>query len=148
MALTRNYTPSVYFTKNDYAKRKKKAKKTIERIIEKNPAYKEVIQNKLKQVAHEVSSRTQSRSIKKPIYKPRMGIDFYQTREWLELRYQVIVKYGKTCQCCGSKKLPIHVDHIMPRSKFPDLELDINNLQILCEDCNIGKSNKDVTDWR
>ena len=48
---------------------------------------------------------------------------------------------------CGSTER-IHVDHIKPRSKYPELELDINNLQVLCEDCNIGKSNIDETDWR
>jgi hypothetical protein len=26
--------------------------------------------------------------------------------------------------------------------------LDINNLQVLCEACNIGKTNRDTTDWR
>ena len=147
MALTRSYTQSIYFTKNDLKKRKRKAKKTIANIVKNNPAYKEVIQEKLRQVAY-AASKKQSSNTKRPAYKKGMGIEFYKTREWLELRYKAIVKHGKTCQCCGSKKTPIHVDHIKPRSKFPDLELDINNLQILCEDCNIGKSNKDVTDWR
>jgi len=42
----------------------------------------------------------------------------------------------------------IHVDHIKPRSKFPELELVFDNLQVLCDDCNIGKSNVDSTDFR
>lgn len=42
----------------------------------------------------------------------------------------------------------IHVDHIKPRSKFPELALDVNNLQILCEDCNVGKLNRFETDYR
>ncbi|MFC6439812.1 HNH endonuclease [Bowmanella sp. JS7-9] len=33
----------------------------------------------------------------------------------------------------------LHVDHVKPRAKFPELALDINNLQILCETCNLGK---------
>jgi 5-methylcytosine-specific restriction endonuclease McrA len=28
------------------------------------------------------------------------------------------------------------------------LELTLSNLQVLCEDCNLGKSNTDATDWR
>jgi 5-methylcytosine-specific restriction endonuclease McrA len=28
------------------------------------------------------------------------------------------------------------------------LALEITNLQVLCADCNIGKSNTDETDWR
>jgi hypothetical protein len=77
---------------------------------------------------------------------------FYESREWRELRYEVIKKFGGACQACGatakSSGRPIHVDHIKPRSKFPELELVFENLQILCEDCNLGKSWKDATDWR
>jgi len=32
-----------------------------------------------------------------------------------------------------------HVDHIKPKSKYPDLAYDKTNLQVLCEECNIGK---------
>jgi 5-methylcytosine-specific restriction endonuclease McrA len=42
----------------------------------------------------------------------------------------------------------IHIDHILPRSKYPELSLVFDNLQVLCESCNLGKSNKDETDWR
>ena len=77
--------------------------------------------------------------------------NFYESREWRELRYKALVMYGAVCQCCGASRATgavIHVDHIKPRSKFPELMLSIENLQILCADCNIGKSNKDSTDWR
>lgn len=78
--------------------------------------------------------------------------DFYMSKEWRSLRYKALRKYSAKCMCCGrSKKLHgvvIHVDHIKPRSKYPELALVFDNLQVLCEDCNIGKSNKDETDWR
>lgn len=73
---------------------------------------------------------------------------FYNSFEWKELRYKTLQKYGSVCQCCGSTKKPMHVDHIKPRSKHPELALKPENLQILCEACNIGKLNKDETDWR
>ena len=77
---------------------------------------------------------------------------FYNTQEWKALRYAALKAAGGSCQCCGatakSSGKPLHVDHIKPRSKFPELALDRNNLQVLCEPCNIGKSNKDQTDWR
>lgn len=74
--------------------------------------------------------------------------DFYQSREWRRLRYQVLMHYGRQCQCCNAKDKPLHVDHIKPVSKYPELKLEITNLQILCEDCNIGKSNLDESDFR
>ena len=77
---------------------------------------------------------------------------FYLTDDWRRLRYRVLKKYSARCMCCGRNRkengVTIHVDHIKPRSKYPRLELDFNNLQILCEDCNLGKSNIDETDWR
>jgi len=73
---------------------------------------------------------------------------FYYSREWLEIRYAVLAKYGYNCMVCGIRAKPPHVDHIKPRSKYPALELTFDNLQVLCHDCNIGKSNLDETDWR
>lgn len=76
---------------------------------------------------------------------------FYSSEEWIALRYKALARHGNRCQCCGaspSTGAVIHVDHIKPRSKFPELALDLDNLQILCRNCNVGKSNKDATDWR
>jgi len=76
---------------------------------------------------------------------------FYESREWRELRYKALLKNNGKCELCGSGKhdgVKLHVDHIKPRSLYPDLQLVEDNLQVLCEDCNLGKSNKDDTDWR
>jgi 5-methylcytosine-specific restriction endonuclease McrA len=79
-------------------------------------------------------------------------LNFYDSPEWLRLRYEAFERYGNKCNCCGatyqSCGKPLHVDHIKPRSLFPELELTIENIQILCHDCNIGKSNRFSTDWR
>jgi 5-methylcytosine-specific restriction endonuclease McrA len=76
------------------------------------------------------------------------GDGFYSNEKWLRLRYQALIKYGKRCMVCGDMESQIHVDHIKPRSKYPELELEISNLQILCKACNLGKSNQDETDFR
>lgn len=81
----------------------------------------------------------------------RSSKDFYISREWRAIRYQALKANDGRCELCGASKhdgTMLHVDHILPRSKFPKLELEPTNLQILCEDCNLGKSNKDQTDWR
>jgi hypothetical protein len=51
-----------------------------------------------------------------------MTADFYQSREWLDLRYRVLQKSGGSCKLCGCRASPD------------------NPIQ--------GKSNKDDTDWR
>jgi 5-methylcytosine-specific restriction endonuclease McrA len=76
---------------------------------------------------------------------------FYDSDAWLKIRYRVLGKYGAQCMLCGTgwtPENPIQVDHIKPRSKYPDLALDFDNLQVLCRECNMGKGNVDETDFR
>lgn len=72
-------------------------------------------------------------------------------KKWRSVRYKVLKRDGARCACCGltaKDGVKIHVDHIKPVSLFPMLKYDMENLQVLCEVCNIGKSNTDATDWR
>lgn len=77
--------------------------------------------------------------------------EFLQSFEWRQLRMQAFLKYGRKCQCCGATPESgaiMNVDHIKPRKTHPELALTLNNLQILCHECNHGKGNWDQTDWR
>lgn len=79
------------------------------------------------------------------------GDSFYNSRQWRQVRYKALKFSDGRCDLCGRSKHDgalLHVDHIKPRSKRPDLELVVSNLQILCDSCNLGKSNTDDTDWR
>lgn len=77
--------------------------------------------------------------------------DFYSSSEWRKLRYEVLREQGGRCCLCGRTAkdgVIIHVDHIIPISKCPQKALDKNNLQVLCEDCNLGKLNTDSINWK
>jgi 5-methylcytosine-specific restriction endonuclease McrA len=76
---------------------------------------------------------------------------FHLSDQWIKLRYDVLSSRGNRCECCGHSWTvgnPLQVDHIKPKSHYPRLALERTNLQILCRECNIGKSNTDQTDWR
>jgi 5-methylcytosine-specific restriction endonuclease McrA len=67
---------------------------------------------------------------------------FYASSEWRLVREQVIQEQGRVCQECRSRitdDFDLTVDHIKPRSKFPELALDKSNLQVLCRRCNSAK---------
>lgn len=59
------------------------------------------------------------------------------------LRYDILRRDNFKCQICGRSQadgIKLHVDHIIPFSKGGKTEP--NNLRTLCQDCNLGKSNK------
>lgn len=64
-----------------------------------------------------------------------------------DIRYNVLKRDNYSCQICGATAkdgAKLHVDHIIPVSKGEKTVM--NNLQTLCERCNIGKSNKTEND--
>lgn len=84
----------------------------------------------------------------KKIKKQKEG--FYSSWEWKRVRYRALLKYKHQCMCCGMSPPLIYlvVYHIKPRRKYPQLELKISNLQVLCNSCNMGKGSIDETDFR
>jgi len=65
------------------------------------------------------------------------------------LRYAVFKRANFRCQCCGAKPtadndVQLHIDHIVPQSLGGGHEFD--NLQSLCSDCNLSKSNNHAYD--
>lgn len=62
----------------------------------------------------------------------------------LRIRFKVLSRDSFKCCICGRSPattpgLVLHVDHIIPWSKGGETVID--NLQTLCSDCNLGKSN-------
>lgn len=60
---------------------------------------------------------------------------------WAVLRQQALDLLPNECVICGSTE-KLQVDHIIPVSVKPELEFDINNLQILCAFHNNSKGNR------
>ncbi len=63
------------------------------------------------------------------------------------LRFEVFKRDGFRCRYCGRSVddgVILHADHVIPESKGGPTTLD--NLATACFDCNIGKSNKDLSE--
>jgi hypothetical protein len=76
---------------------------------------------------------------------------FLESKAWKRLRYRALKANGNKCQCCGaspSDGAVLNVDHILPRRLFPAHALQLENLQVLCADCNEGKGNWDMTNFK
>lgn len=75
---------------------------------------------------------------------------FLLSPEWRAIRKLALEKHGSCCLKCGrmgTPDEPINVDHIKPRKFFPELALDLSNLQPLCWRCNKAKGNREA-DYR
>ena len=77
---------------------------------------------------------------------------FYSDEPWRTLRNIKMIEYGAHCQRCILKFHRItttHLEghHIIPRSKRPDLELDPDNIVILCKRCNLQLGDSGIIDW-
>ena len=106
----------------------------------------------------------QANLVKKPVYRkardevqPKMTAafimsdEFLNSYQWRKVRYQALLRSDGRCEACGAGKAQgavLNVDHIKPRRHYPELALDIDNLQVLDSPCNHGKGNWDETDWR
>lgn len=93
------------------------------------------------------SNRSKSKASKKT------AADFYSSWEWKEARFAAFKSCGRKCLCCGwspdqGGANHLVVDHIKPMRKHPHLALDRGNHQVLCNDCNMGKSYKHCDDFR
>jgi len=80
--------------------------------------------------------------------KEQQDPNFYRSPEWRALRVRVFAAWGRDCLICGKNIEPMTIDHVYPRSKFPELELEFTNCQPACSPCNRKKSNTDFTDYR
>ena len=87
----------------------------------------------------------------KYVYRAPVSDDFLQSYAWRALRMKAIIRDGRRCACCGRTPddgITINVDHILPRRTHPELALSLDNLQVLCNECNHGKGNWDTTNWK
>lgn len=91
--------------------------------------------------------RKRKRKAKRDVCYAR-GDRFYLSKKWLKMRIKVFATYGRKCMKCDRKDGEMHVDHVVPRSKRPDLSLSFSNLQVLCRDCNMEKWNYNCNDYR
>ena len=87
---------------------------------------------------NKTKEETKSKTIKDNNYKTE------RNKLTAGLRYDILKRDGFKCQICGRSSeedgVKLHVDHIIPISKGGKTTWD--NLRTLCQDCNLGKSNK------
>lgn len=107
------------------------------------------LQEKLKNRDRNLSEATRYQSTSGQLTKGLQG----RPKENISkgLRYDVLERDGHRCRSCGANprsdgEVILHIDHIVPESLGGPTNMD--NLQTLCADCNLGKGNRYDTDLR
>ena len=82
-------------------------------------------------------------------YEPRAEFERWKQtlggRKWKRKQYYLQEGRCITCQKQISLK-GSHIDHIKPLSRYPSLAIALDNLRILCADCNLRKGEKELLD--
>ncbi|MFD7487906.1 HNH endonuclease [Streptomyces mirabilis] len=55
-------------------------------------------------------------------------------------------RYGRACAYCGDSSASLHQEHIVPISRGGTD--GIGNLVPACPDCNLGKGDRTIMEWR
>jgi hypothetical protein len=77
-------------------------------------------------------------------FHPESIIEFRDSI-WDRVRKSVIKRDNNSCRICGKEGLEgrdLQVDHKLPKSLFPSLQYDKDNLQVCCKSCNLSKGVK------
>lgn len=104
-------------------------------------------------------AKAQDRVAKEPRHTPSKDEKqaFYASWEWRTLRMLVLKRHSRSCACCGAtprhltlggQPVRLVVDHIRPLGTHWHLRLEAENLQVLCDDCNMGKGGVHIEDFR
>lgn len=74
------------------------------------------------------------------------------SKRWKKLRERIIKRDGGMCNRCWvelniieTQNLQVH--HIKPRSEYPELMYDPDNLITVCKTCNLALGTKGQLDW-
>lgn len=63
---------------------------------------------------------------------------------WNYWKKQALIRDDYICQICGFREPEIMVvDHIKPKSLYPDLKFEMNNLITLCPNCHMRKTQRE-----
>lgn len=106
---------------------------------------KELVADGFLDVARGYKGKSNTYFVKEPSRLDPNKFDYYSD-EFRKLRHRVFLRDGEVCTMCGKRPKPgviLTIDHVLPISRYPSRAMDIENLQVLCLECNQKKSNKD-----
>lgn len=81
-------------------------------------------------------------------------IKFYKSKAWQYIRYRVLERDNYECQECKrqgrvftdfhkpDKHKRLDIDHIKSLARYPELALEMQNLETLCVKCHNKKENR------
>jgi len=74
------------------------------------------------------------------------GVEYQQGElQGYEVREYLLEKFGRRCVYCGAEKIPLQIEHILPKSRGGTDR--VSNLTLACEACNQKKGNQTAEEF-
>jgi 5-methylcytosine-specific restriction endonuclease McrA len=74
------------------------------------------------------------------------GVEYQQGElQGYEVREYLLDKWGRKCAYCGKKNIPLHVEHIIPKSRGGSNR--VSNLTLSCKKCNVKKGDQTADEF-
>jgi 5-methylcytosine-specific restriction endonuclease McrA len=97
-----------------------------------------------------IAAEERERAARSERLRAQKAKNYYGTPEWRRVRYLFLRQQKRplTCSLCNRSDGVICVDHIKSVRRYPELRSRLDNLQLLCTQCNLGKGSDFDDDWR
>lgn len=99
---------------------------------------------------HKPRTQLQQRGIK-PSLTTKKKVSDGKTHQMREMFLDIWKKRPHRCENCnaylGSEPLSYMFDHVLEKSKYPDLRYEEENICMLCLDCHSDKTNCKLSDF-
>jgi 5-methylcytosine-specific restriction endonuclease McrA len=99
---------------------------------------------------HKPRKQLQQRG-EKPTLSSKKGLSVGKSHQMREMFLDIWKKKSHKCENCdaylGSEPLSYMFDHILEKSKYPDLRYEEENICMLCLDCHSDKTNSKLSDF-
>ena len=65
-----------------------------------------------------------------------------KVKNYQDYKADLLTEIGAYCSYC-ERSMDLHIEHIKPKSQYPELECEWDNLLLACKNCNSTKGDKD-----
>jgi 5-methylcytosine-specific restriction endonuclease McrA len=101
----------------------------------------------LGEVIRGIEAAEAQRAVRAERLREQKAKSYYGTAQWRRVRYLFLRQQRRPLRCSlcnrsATDGITICADHIKSVRSYPELRAKLDNLQLLCTECNLGKGSE------